>query len=58
MYTVWHELFCLVQMDASSLFTVQGKCIYKIFKAEIQQTQFLLLCTNVELCVYKTTVIQ
>ena len=51
-FTVWHGLFCFVlvfpglRIEASPLSTVQGKCIYKIFKAENQETKFPLLCTK------------
>ena len=47
--TVWQGLFFLVltfprlSIEAQPLFTVQGTCIYKIFIAENQKTQFLLL---------------
>ena len=51
MFTVWHGLFSLVllflrlRIETLPLSTVQGKCIYT-FKAENQEIQFLLLCTN------------
>ena len=52
MFTVWHRLFSLVLtvlgliIEASSLYTVQGKCIYNIFKAENQETKIPLLYTK------------
>ena len=52
MFTVWHGLFSLVLMflrltiEALPLSTVHGKFKYNIFKAENQETQFLLLCTK------------
>ena len=51
MFTVWHGFFSLVftfpglRIEAMPL-SVQGKCIYKIFEVEIQETQYLLLYTN------------
>ena len=35
-----------LKIEAPPLFTVQGKYIYKMFKAENQETQFPLLCTK------------
>ena len=52
MYTVWYGLFSLVLMssglriEALPLSTVQGTCMYTIFKAENQEIQFPLLCTK------------
>ena len=52
MFTVWHGLFSLVLMfaglrnEAPLLFTVQSKCIYTIFEAEIQEIQFPFICTK------------
>ena len=52
MFTVWHGLFSLVllfpglRIEAPPLSTVQGKCIYTIFKAEIQEIQFLYYVLN------------
>ena len=52
MFTVWPKLFSLVltfpglRIEALPLSTVQDKCIYKIFKAENQETQFPLLYTK------------
>ena len=52
MFTVWHGLFSLVllfsglRIEAVPLSTVQDKCIYKMFKAENQEIEFLLLCTK------------
>ena len=49
--TVWHGLYSLVftfsglRIGALLLSSVQGKCIYNIFKAENQETQFQL-CTK------------
>ena len=39
-------MFTGVRIEAPPLSTVQGKCIYTIFKAENQETQFLILCTK------------
>ena len=45
-FTVWHGLFSLVlkfpglRIEALPLSTVQGTCLYKIFKAENKETQF------------------
>ena len=52
MFTVWNRLFCLVlaflglRIETLSLSTVQGKCIYTIFKAENQEIRFLLYVLN------------
>ena len=52
MFTVWYGLFSFVltfprlRIEDSTLSTVQGKCVYKIFKVENQETQFPLLCTK------------
>ena len=52
MFTVWHRLYSLIltfpwlRIEAPPLTAVQEKCIYKFFKAENQETQFLLLCTK------------
>ena len=44
MFTVWHELFSLVlvfpSLRSSAPMYIQGKCIYTIFKAENQETEF------------------
>ena len=59
MFAVLHGHFYLVltfpglRIEAQSLFTVQSKCIYKIFKAENQETQFPLLCTKPSIDKYK-----
>ena len=53
MFTDWHGLFSLVltfpglRIEAPPLSTVQGKCIYKTFKAENHKTQLLELYTSV-----------
>ena len=52
MFTVYHGLFSLVltfpglRIEALPLSAVQGKCIYKIFKADNQETEVSLLCTK------------
>ena len=40
------HMFPGLRIDALPLFTVQGKCIYTIFKAENQEIQFPVLCTK------------
>ena len=39
-------MFPGLRIEDLSLSTVQGKCIYTIFKAENQEIQFQLLCTK------------
>ena len=39
-------MFPGLKIETSPLSTVQGKCIYKIFKVDNQETQFLLLHTK------------
>ena len=52
MFTVWHRLFSLVlvftglRIEAPHPLTVQGKCIYTIFRAENQEIKFPLLRTK------------
>ena len=64
MFTVWHGFLTLMltfqglRIKALLLFTVQGKCIYKIFKAENQKTQFLLICTKTNIDKHKISSFQ
>ena len=59
MFTVWHGGFSLVltfpglRIKTPPLCTVRGKCIYKIFEAENQETQFPFLCTKPSIDKYK-----
>ena len=52
MFTAWHRLFSMILMfpglriEAPPLSTVQGGCIYEIFKVENQEIKFPLLCTK------------
>ena len=52
MFTVWHGLLSLVLMfsrlkiEALPLSTVQGKCIYTLFKVENHEIKFPPLCTK------------
>ena len=52
MFTVWHGLFSLVlifpglRIEAPPPSTVQGQCVYILFKAEHQKIHFPLLCTK------------
>ena len=55
MFTFWHGLLSLVlvffglRIEALPLSTVQGKCIYTLFKAENQDFQFSPLCTKLSI---------
>ena len=60
MFTVWHRLFSLVlaipglRIESTPLFTVQGKCIYKIINAENKEIKLLLLSTKpIYIYIYK-----
>ena len=52
-FTVWQRLFSLVltfprlKIEAPPRSIIQYSCLYNIFKAENQETQFPLLCTQV-----------
>ena len=63
-FTVWHGHFSLVltfpglRIEDPPLCTVQGKCLYTIFKAENQETQFPLLYTKPSIDKFKFSSLQ